>query len=233
RIGMMVWQDQVSSGTGKRRGGEETSPEWTRLQPRGTDATWPDDAHEQYMFELQRMIDLFYNHPSIVQWVPFNEAWGQHRTMKVGEWSVEYDKTRPINIASGGNFFPVGHIVDAHKYPHPEFPWEDAEGGRFDAFVKVMGEFGGHGFPVEGHVWDPNTRNWGYGGLPKDKNEWLDRYRTSIEMLVDLKEQGIAGGIYTQTTDVEGEINGLITYDREVQKIEPEALKEIAAPLFD
>ncbi|MEM0895606.1 MAG: glycoside hydrolase family 2, partial [Verrucomicrobiota bacterium] len=94
-------------------------------------------------------------------------------------------------------------------------------------------EFGGHGFPVEGHLWSNKTRNWGYGGIPKDKAEWLERYRTSIEMLAELKKQGIAGGIYTQTTDVEGEINGLITYDRKVQKIAPAELREIARPLFE
>jgi beta-galactosidase len=96
-----------------------------------------------------------------------------------------------------------------------------------------MGEFGGHGFPVDGHVWDPKTRNWGYGGLPEDKEEWLSRYRTSIEMLKDLQDKGIAGGIYTQTTDVEGEINGLITYDREVQKVSPEQIEEIGRVLFE
>jgi beta-galactosidase len=231
KMGMMVWQDQVSHHD-RKRGGKSSSPDWTRLQPDPADAPWPDEAHEQFMFELKRMIDLLYSHPSIVQWVPFNEAWGQHRTVKVGEWTVDYDPSRQINIASGGNFFPVGHIVDAHAYPHPEFPF-DQDGGRFDGFVKVMGEFGGHGFPVEGHVWDLNARNWGYGGLPKDKAEWLDRYRTSIEMLSELQKKGIAGGIYTQTTDVEGEINGLITYDREVQKIVPEDLKEIGKVLFE
>ncbi len=226
RIGMLVWQDQVSA---KRN----DDPEWTRLQPNPEKGVWPDDAHRQYMRELEEMMDLLHSHPSIVQWVPFNERWGQHHTEDVGKWTVEYDPSRQVNVASGGNFFPVGHIVDAHHYPHPEFPWGDGEGGRFSEFVKVMGEFGGHGFPVENHVWDTNARNWGYGGLPKDKEEWLDRYRTSIERLTDLKKKGIAAGIYTQTTDVEGEINGLITYDREVQKIAPETLREISKELTD
>jgi hypothetical protein len=225
RIGMLVWQDQVSSGTGKGKKEESTSPAWTRLAPNPTDATWPDAAHGQYMAELKGMIDHLYSHPSIMQWVPFNEAWGQHRTMEVGKWIVSYDPTRQINIASGGNFFPIGHIVDEHRYPHPGFPFRQAK--RFEAFVKVVGEFGGHGFPVEGHLWDSKARNWGYGGLPKDKDEWLDRYKTSIRMLADLKGKGIAAGIYTQTTDVEGEINGLITYDRKVRKLAPETLATI------
>ena len=229
RVGMMVWQDQVSSGTGKQRAKASVSPPWTRLAPNPTDAEWPEAAHRQYLTEFKGMIDTLYNHPSIVQWVPFNEAWGQHQTVEVGKWVTAYDPSRQINIASGGNFYPAGHIVDAHQYPHPGFPFDQGAGGRFDGFVKVVGEFGGHGFPVKDHLWDPNARNWGYGGLPKDKAEWLDRYQTSIKMLAELKQQGIAAGIYTQTTDVEGEINGLITYDRKVRKLEPAVLAEIHA----
>jgi hypothetical protein len=225
KMGMLVWQDQVSAMT--------DNPEWTRLKPNPPTVKWPKEAHAQFMSELKLMIDTLHNHPSIVQWVPFNERWGQHQTLEVGDWVTAYDKTRQNNIASGGNFFPGGHIVDAHHYPHPEFPYSDGEGGRFTDFVKVMGEFGGHGFPVEGHVWDTKTNNWGYGGLPKDKAEWLERYRTSIKMLADLKSGGIAAGIYTQTTDVEGEINGLLTYDRRVQKITPGELKAISEPLFE
>lgn len=225
KMGMLVWQDQVSAMA--------DNPEWSRLKPNPPTVSWPEEGHAQFMSELKLMIDSLHNHPSIVQWVPFNERWGQHQTLEVGEWVTGYDKSRQINIASGGNFFPGGHIVDAHHYPHPEFPFADGEGGRFTDFVKVMGEFGGHGFPVEGHVWDTQTNNWGYGGLPKDKAEWLERYRTSIKMLADLKGEGIAAGIYTQTTDVEGEINGLLTYDRKVQKITPEELKAISEQLFE
>lgn len=227
RIGMLVWQDQVSAGTG-RKNFKKTSPAWPRLKPNPPEARWPDEAHKQWMRELKGMIDSLHNHPSIVQWVPFNERWGQHRTMEVGKWITPYDPTRQINIASGGNFFPVGHIVDAHKYPDPDFPWEDGRNGRFDNFVKVIGEFGGHGFPVKGHLWNPKARNWGYGGLPKNKEGWIERYRTSIIKLADLKQRGIAAGIYTQTTDVEGEINGLITYDRKVRKLPAKTLAQIA-----
>jgi len=227
RLGMLVWQDQVSSGTGKKRGDKGTSAVWTRLQPDPVDAQWPDAAHRQYMEELRIMIRTLYNHPAIVMWVPFNEAWGQHRSEEVGRWTVAADPTRQVNIASGGNFYPVGHIVDHHQYPHPDFPFDLGQNGRFDGFVKVVGEFGGHGFPVPGHLWNPNARNWGYGGLPKNKDEWLERYKTSIAKLAELKKQGIAAGIYTQTADVEPEINGLITYDRKVRKLEPEFLAAI------
>ncbi|MEN1680438.1 MAG: family 43 glycosylhydrolase [Planctomycetota bacterium] len=223
RLGMMVWQDHVSGGP---------RPQWTRLEPGPIDARWPDQRHAQFMRELDRMIDTLEDSPSIVVWVPFNERWGQHRTMKVGRWTVERDPSRLVNIASGGNFWPVGHIVDAHKYPHPDFPFDNDIAGRFDDYVKVVGEFGGHGLAVKGHLWDPSKRNWGYGGLPENPREFKDRYRTSIAKLHELRARGIAGGVYTQTTDVEGEINGLMTYDRKVEKISPAELAEVHAVLF-
>jgi beta-galactosidase/beta-glucuronidase len=224
RLGMMVWQDHVS-------GGEQ--PAWTRLRPNPVDAQWPPKQHKQFMLELARMIDTLENHPSIVCWVPFNERWGQHRTMEVGRWTAKRDPTRLVNIASGGNFWPVGDVVDAHKYPHPGFPFQQGEGGRFDDYIKVMGEFGGHGYPIKGHLWDADRRNWGYGGLPQNQQEYKERYVTSLRMLNELRAKGIAAGVYTQTTDVEGEINGLMTYDRKVVKIPAKELAGLHEILFD
>jgi hypothetical protein len=221
RLGMMVWQDQVSSGYGPGTAPRGSNPNWTRLSPNPPDGTWPDAAHDQFMLEYRRMVESLRNHPSIVVWVPFNEAWGQHRTMEVGEQAVKFDPTRPINIASGGNFFPVGDIADEHAYPNPAFPVGDR---RFANFIKVVGEFGGHGWPVKGHLWRESRDNWGYGGLPKTLDEWKERYIRSIDILAGLRRQGIAAGVYTQTTDVEGEINGLLTYDR-VAKIPAAWLK--------
>lgn len=227
RVGMLLWQDQVSAGGGKR-GGQETSPKWTRLAPNPTDAEWTDADHQQWLKEFKLMIDQLHNQPCIVVWTPFNEAWGQHRTVEVGKWAAEYDPTRLINIASGGNFWAAGHIADAHRYPDPGFPLEQT---RFNDYVKVVGEFGGHGWPVQGHLWDESKRNWGYGGLPKTKEEFQARYEKSIKILAELKAKGIAAGVYTQTTDVEGEINGLLTYDRAVEKIPAKKLAEISQPL--
>lgn len=226
RVGMMVWQDHVSGGVGK------TWPAWTQLKPDPVDATWPPMHHKQFMLELDRMITALESHPSIVSWVPFNERWGQHLTMEVGQWTVGRDPTRLVNIASGGNFWPVGDVVDAHKYPHPEFPFEDGQGGRFDDYIKVMGEFGGHGYPVKEHLWDANRRNWGYGGLPQNKAKYKERYVTSLNLLEKLRRQGIAAGVYTQTTDVEGEINGLMTYDRKAIKIPAKELAKLHNILF-
>ncbi|OYP35032.1 sulfatase-like hydrolase/transferase [Rhodopirellula sp. MGV] len=235
QVGMLVWQDQIEGGAGFQ---SEEWPKWQRLgkdHPAGNkpqswkegdslDADWPDAAHEQYMVELKGMVDHLYNHPSIVTWVPFNERWGQHRSMEVGEWIKAYDPSRHINIASGGNFFPVGDMADEHVYPHPDFPVDDP---RYDDYVKIVGEFGGHGWPVADHLWG-SKRNWGYGGLPKTKQEYIERYKESIDRLATLKSQGVAGAVYTQTTDVEGEINGLMTYDRDVNKIASAHLRQIA-----
>jgi len=224
RIGMMLWQDQVSGGVDKTSDGRSLSPKWTRLTPDPTDAEWSDAEHAEWLKEFKAMIDELHNQPCIVAWVPFNEAWGQHRTIEVGHWVEAYDPTRIINIASGGNFWPVGQVADHHSYPNPAFPFEQE---RFNDYVKVVGEFGGHGWPEPGHLWDENKRNWGYGGLPKTKEEYIGRYEKSLGILVDLKAKGISAGVYTQTTDVEGEINGLMTYDRAVIKIPAAKLAEL------
>jgi beta-galactosidase len=221
RLGMLMWQDHVSA---------LKNPPWTTLRVNPTDAQWTDAEHAQFMREFAEMVDALDHFPCIVAWVPFNEAWGQHRTLEVGQWILERDPSRLVNIASGGNFWPVGHVVDAHHYPHPQFPFQPE---RFRDYVHVMGEFGGHGWPTPGHLWDDSPRNWGYGGLPQSLEEYEARYRQSIAMLKDLKARGISGGVYTQTTDVEGEINGLLTYDRKVQKLAPEKLREIHRGLVD
>lgn len=213
RLGMMVWQDQVSGGR---------DPAWTRLDLNPVDADWPDAAHAQFLYEFDRMITALGSHPSIVVWTPFNEAWGQHRTLEVGEWARKRDPSRPINIASGGNFWPTGDIVDHHEYPHPNFPFDPE---RYRDFIMVVGEYGGHGFPTAGHMWEETDSIWGYGGLPKTLDELKNRYRVSTERLSDLKKRGIAAGVYTQTTDVEIEVNGLMTYDRKVIKITAEDLR--------
>jgi hypothetical protein len=223
KVGMMVWQDQVSMGYGPKTEPTGSNPPWTRMAPNPTEGKWPDEAHEQFVTEYKRMVDHLKDQPCIVVWSPFNEAWGQHRTMEVGKMAVAYDKTRPINIASGGNFWPVGDIADEHAYPDPNFPLDDK---RFDDYVKVVGEFGGHGWPVKGHLWDATKENWGYGGLPQSLDEWKSRYTKSISVLKGLRRQGISAGVYTQTTDVEGEINGLLTYDRE-EKVPASWLKPI------
>ena len=218
RVGMMVWQDMPSTGG---------RPFWSKLAPNPVEDQWPAEQHEQFVSELKSMVSSLRNHPSIVMWVPFNERWGQHETIRIGQLMENLDVTRLLNIASGGNFFPVGDVVDRHNYPEPMFPFEDR---RFNDYVKVVGEFGGHGFVVAGHQWNPEIRNWGYGDLPATREQYRQRYRRSFEQLMKLRRRGVAAGVYTQTTDVEGEVNGLMTYDREVQKMTAQELLELHQP---
>ena len=218
RIGMMVWQDMPSTGG---------RPFWSKLAPNPVEDEWPADRHEQFVEELKSMVGSLRNHPSIVMWVPFNERWGQHETIRVGQLMENLDVTRLVNIASGGNFFPVGDVVDRHNYPEPMFPFEDQ---RFNDYVKVVGEFGGHGLVVPGHQWNSEMRNWGYGDLPTTKDEYRQRYQHSFDELMKLRRRGVAAGVYTQTTDVEGEVNGLMTYDREVQKLTADELQQLHGP---
>ncbi|MCH7228824.1 glycoside hydrolase family 2 protein [Haloferula sp. A504] len=221
-IGMLVWQDQPAGGT---------SPKWVRPNHKAPeDAEWPDEHHAQWMAEYESMIDDLHSHPSVVVWVPFNESWGQHRTIEIGKWTMRRDPGRLLNIASGGNFFPVGDIVDHHSYPKPSFPFDQE---RFGEYIMVVGEFGGIGLEVPGHLWNPGAKNWGYGGLPKQQDEMEARYRECFKILADLKTKGVAGAIYTQTTDCEGELNGLLTYDRELSKIPVERLAKIHATLTE
>ncbi len=219
RIGMLLWQDQVSAAK---------SPAWTRMAPNPKDEIFPEGSQEQWLTEYKRMVDHLRDEPCVVVWSPFNEAWGQHNTLEVGRMAVAYDPTRLINIASGGNFWPVGDIADEHAYPDPGFPVGDE---RFKEYVKVVGEFGGHGWPVKDHLWEVGKDNWGYGTLPKTLDEWKERYTRSIDVLRRLRYQGISAGVYTQTSDVESEINGLLTYDR-VEKIPASWLKSVHEKLL-
>mmetsp|Transcript_64697 Transcript_64697/g.107496 ORF Transcript_64697/g.107496 Transcript_64697/m.107496 type:complete len:654 (+) Transcript_64697:144-2105(+) len=234
RLGILLWQDQPSGFDPMAWPPGDMAnlpmiPLWSQLEAAPAEAYWNVTAHMQFMDELEAMIRTLASHPSIVVWVPFNEAWGQHDTIAVGEWLERRDPTRLVNVASGGNFWPVGHIVDAHSYPHPHFSFQS----RFDTFVKVMGEFGGHGWAVHGHLWSATAGHWGYGKLSEEgRDELIGRYEKSTRALLELKKRGIAAGIYTQTTDVENEVNGLLTYDRKVAKIDAQTLRRIHEPLL-
>ena len=121
-------------------------PPWTRMNPAPVEGRWSEAAHAQFMLELAAMVSMLHNHPCVLVWVPFNEAWGQHDTVRVAQWLARRDPSRLVNAASGGNFWPVGHIADQHAYPHPDFPFDAS---RYDEhFVKVVGEYGGHGLAV-------------------------------------------------------------------------------------
>ena len=153
-------------------------------------------------------------------WVPFNESWSQFDTEKVVEFTRSCDPTRLINSASGGNSFPVGDIFDSHNYPDPTMKF--TSGGLQ---IDVLGEYGGIGWPVEGHLWQTD-KNWGYIEY-RSGEEVLAQYAAYAEALKATVARGVSAAVYTQTTDVEGEVNGLMTYDRKVVKMDENKLRAV------
>ena len=235
RMGILVIQD-LPSGNGN--------------------AKTPLVAKETARYGLQRleqkeMMDALQTFPSIVMWNPYNEGWtqpGEFLTHSMLDFTRRHDPTRLVNGPSGcwdwegGNLLPNGwnkknriwtehkpageceaaDTVDMHIYRGPAM--FDANERR----ISFLGEFGGLGHPVEGHLWRPaKGGGWGYGGIEDTKTrEGLEAtYLELIEKVGDLAEKGLGGAIYTQTSDVEIEINGLLTYDRKVLKYDPAVLK--------
>jgi hypothetical protein len=164
-----------------------------------------------------------------VVWVPFNEGWGQFKTPEIVKWTIAYDPSRLVNQASGGNFYQVGHILDLHNYPEPAMPSPEVFGSLNQ--VIVLGEYGGLGLPLEGHTWQDKD-NWGYRTF-KSREELFARYEEYVGRFPALIRKGLSAAVYTQTTDVEIETNGLMTYDREVIKMPEQRLKEINTKLYD
>jgi len=211
RIGILVWQDMPSG---------DRTPVWQMRQYfNGTELVRSPESEANYRKEWKEIMDYLYSHPSIVVWIPFNEAWGQFKTVEIAEWTKAYDPSRLVNPASGGNHFHTGDILDLHNYPGPDLFLYDAERAT------VLGEYGGIGLPLEGHLWQTD-RNWGYVQF-KNSKETTDEYVKFAEMLKKMVRAGFSAAVYTQTTDVEGEVNGLMTYDRKVIKLEADRVKKI------
>jgi hypothetical protein len=210
KLGLLVWQDMPN---GDRHIGRD-DPDLERSA----------ESAANYRREYKALIDTHYNHPCIVIWVPFNEGWGQFATDEILAWTHEYDPSRLVDGPSGWTDRGTGDIHDIHSYPGPDMP--EPEEQR----AVVLGEFGGLGLPMEGHLWW-NKRNWGYRTY--DNIETLrDNYDQLMVKLLPLIQRGLAAAIYTQTTDVEGEVNGLMTYDRKVIKFDPEHVSEIHAEFY-
>ncbi|MDR2388601.1 MAG: beta-galactosidase, partial [Tannerellaceae bacterium] len=203
REGMLVWQDMPSGDLGN-----SWQPE---IYNGGADKKRSPASIADFNSEWQAIMDFCISNPSVVVWVPFNEGWGQFNTEKVTEWTKTYDPSRLVNPASGGNHRPCGDILDLHNYPNPKMYLFDAER------VNVLGEYGGIGLPLEEHLWW-QKRNWGYIQF-KNEEEVTAQYVQYASELKELLKRGFSAAVYTQTTDVEGEVNGLMTYDRKRVKI--------------
>jgi len=193
KLGLMVWQDMPSVNS-------------YAAKPQPTDKP-------QFKTELERMVENHANHPAIIMWVLFNEAQGQHDDEKLAAAVRAVDSSRLINVASGGPDRDCSDVIDMHSYPGPNSPKPD------EKRAAVLGEFGGLGLAVDGHRW--TEQHWGYQGT-KDAEELTRGYETLLAKAWALKNKsGLSAVIYTQLTDLETECNGLLTYDREVNKIVP------------
>ena len=211
KLGLMVWQDMPSGD----RYVKKDQPDIKRS---------PESARN-FRTEWKAVIDALQNHPSIVVWVPFNEGWGQFQTAKVLDWTKQHDPSRLVDGPSGWQDRGSGDLVDMHRYPGPGmFPVEEKR-------ASVLGEYGGLGLPVPGHLWLQDG-NWGYRSFD-DKAQLGARYAQLTKDLVPLVQRGLAAAVYTQTTDVEREVNGLLTYDRKVLKFDARELVALHNPLYD
>ena len=205
KMGILVWQDMPS---GDRY-----------IRPEDPDIIRSANSARQFKQELSRMILTKFNHPSIVMWVAFNEGWGQFDTRGIVDYIRSLDPTRLVDNASGWSDRGVGDVLDVHHYPNPIAPKDQKDRAI------VLGEYGGLGLPVPGHTWV--KKNWGYIKM-KGVGDLQKKYQSFFSQILKYKiNPGLSACVYTQTTDVETETNGLMTYDRKVVKMNPVFLKKI------
>ncbi len=210
KLGMLVWQDMPSGD--RYIGGNDP------------DITRSPESVKNFENEWREIITDFGNHPSIVMWVPFNEGWGQFETARIVDFTKKLDPTRLVNSASGWTDRGVGDVFDVHIYPGPGMaPLSSTR-------ASVLGEFGGLGLPLDGHTWQGKD-NWGYRSFT-NKADLQKAYLGLIGGLRPLIGKGLTSAVYTQTTDVEIEVNGLMTYDREVLKFDAETLAKAHRKLY-
>ncbi len=188
KLGLMVWQDMPSANS-------------------YTEHTPPVDT-AAYASELTRMINTHFNPPCIVTWDVFNEGQGQHNTAGLVNLVHSLDTTRLINQASGGEHFGVGDYLDIHSYPPPAAPYSTKQ-------VLACGEYGGIGYIIPDHIWKSGPT---YIMIDNQK-DYTNLYDTYANDLVLYKtNNGLSAAVYTEITDVEVELNGLLTYDRAISK---------------
>lgn len=206
KIGMLVWQDMPSGDTRHY------------ITPSEPDALRTPESVAYYETELKQMFYALDFFPCIVMWIPFNEGWGQFDTPRIVDLCRQLDPTRLVNCTSGWSDRPCGDVHDMHNYPGPGmFPPEENR-------ATVLGEYGGLGLPVKGHSWKEDG-NWGYVSF-SDKDALFNRYNSLNRAMRPLIAKGLSAAVYTQTTDVEIEVNGFMSYDREVIKYPVEKMKD-------
>jgi len=199
KLGLLVWQDMPSGDK--------------YINDKQHDITRSPESAAEFEQELSALVEGRGSHPCIVMWVPYNEGWGQWDTARIVSLIKRQDPSRLVDNTSGWSDRGVGDVNDMHKYPGPGSP--EPEQNR----AIVLGEFGGLGLPVRGHTWQ-SEKNWGYRSFT-DPETLTVAYEDLISKLLPLiDEKGLSAAVYTQTTDVEIEVNGLMTYDREQVKMD-------------
>ncbi|MDB5294557.1 MAG: lacZ [Phycisphaerales bacterium] len=215
-MGLLVWQDMPS---GDRGIGPNAAEDFKRSP----------ESVATYEREWANIIEALRPFPSIVMWVPFNEGWGQSDTARIAELTKKLDPTRWVDNASGWADRGVGDVLDLHVYPGPA-PSAASVRKRGERAM-VLGEFGGLGLPVKGHSWQ-DEKNWGYRSFTTP-DALTDAYLGLLARLHPLVgTPGYSAAVYTQTTDVEIEVNGLMTYDREVIKMDEARTAAAARRLY-
>ena len=229
RLGVLVWQDMVSGG-GKYLFGVISAPLilGSHLKDNHYSLLRRKDKEMRDEFEknLYQMIDHLYNVTSIAMWVPFNEAWGQFDSVRIGRKVEEIDKTRTVDYASGWLDQGEGSFRSLHVYfrPYKFIPDKKKR-------CVILTEFGGYGREIKGHRYGDDT--FQYKGFNSEKeltDAVIEMYRRDI---IPAKKLGLSAAIYTQLSDVEDELNGLITYDRKVIKMDKERILKLSRELLE
>ena len=229
-LGLLVWQDFPALSPVLDGAHTMNHPDFER----------PPAAKAQIETEMHRMVEALSCHPSVIIWTVFNEAWGQYDTQRVTGLFKRWDPTRLVDDASGWNDRRCGDLFDEHDYGPPytrdgQVPFGKVTGldpGVVLDRVVVLGEYGGRGIGNPGlaaegfmpHVWK-HKELWRYEEL-KDTAQLKKAFLDGVSRVSDLARQGLGGAIYTQLTDVEGEVNGLMTYDRARFKVPPDAVHD-------
>jgi hypothetical protein len=204
KLGLLVWQDMPSGDA--------------FIRDNGADIQRSPESGAQFERELEAMVRGLINHPSIVMWVPYNEGWGQWDTARIVGLIRSWDSTRLVDQASGWADRGAGDVNDVHKYPGPDAPKPE------DKRAAVLGEYGGLGLPVKSHTWQ-DEKNWGYKSF-EDAAALTEAFLAlQRELRLLIRSHGLSAAIYTQTSDVEIEINGFMTYDRTLVKMDRSAVE--------
>ena len=223
RLGMLVWQDMPSGG-GKYRFSTITLPLVTGIHRRDNHyrafARASSQGRGEYIDELEEMVGQLFNAPSVVLWVPFNEGWGQFDSTLVMERLRALDPTRPVDPASGWHDQGAGELRSLHVYFKP-FRFRRDRRGR----ALALSEFGGYNLRVDGHCF--NQKDYGYRRLPDAAALWRDFSRLYEREVLPAVPRGLCASVYTQLSDVEDELNGLMTYDRRVVKLDADEVREL------